>query len=281
MILITGANGRVGSWTARTLLMHSQRVRILARSPEKAEELAALGAEIIRGDLADRSSIASALEGVDRALLVIGNGPQQFELESRFIQAATGLKQVVKISSMEASPDTESPIPKSHYMSECLLKEQLPGWTVLRPNFFMQNLLMSARSIAQHHTFSLPFGKARAAPIDTRDVAEIAAKTLMDESHLGQCYELTGPRLLNFEEIATRMSNTLGHPVQYVDQSPEDFRAFLTAVIPNAWQVNAVCDLFAQIANHALEHVSDDAPRLLGRPQRSLEQFLLDHAKAF
>jgi hypothetical protein len=52
-------------------------------------------------------------------------------------------------------------------------------------------------------------------------------------------------------------------------------------IIPNAWHVNAVCELFEQIAKDTLAEVTDDSAKLLGHPPRSLEQFIRDHARAF
>ena len=283
MILLTGATGRVGGNAALHLLRNEVPFRALLRDPGAAVELQDMGMHVVQGDLAQAASIASALTGVDRALLVTPNGEQQLQLERNFIEAAAsaGVNHVVKVSSMEASATATAPIPRMHYEAECLVQSKLPCWTFLQPNFFMQNLLMYARAIAAHGAFNLPFGTAKAAPIDTRDVGEIAARVLSESGHSRKTYQLTGPSLMDFHQMAEHMSAVLGREIRYIDQPPAEFRAFMEKIIPSAWQVNAVCELFAQIADHALEHLADDAAELLGRPTRTLADFVQDHAAAF
>jgi hypothetical protein len=85
--------------------------------------------------------------------------------------------------------------------------------------------------------------------------------------------------LLDFFTVAARMSVVLGRDINYVEQSPADFRAFMEKVIPDPWQVSAMCELFADIADHALGPLTGDAELLLGRKPRSLETFAADYAE--
>ena len=128
MIMITGITGRVGSSAARYLLNNGFAVKGVTRDIAKAADLAALGAEIIVGDISDKSLIKNALRGVDSVLLVTGNGPHQLDAECLIAKesAAASIQHIVKISSMEASPTATAPIPAVHYKVEKYIEKNRP-----------------------------------------------------------------------------------------------------------------------------------------------------------
>ena len=282
MILLTGATGRVGSAAARALLRAQIPFRVLVRDPGK------LGVdgemmEVVEGDLGDPRAVERALEGISRALIVMGNHPDQSGLERQFATLAgnAGVSHLVKVSSMEAAPDATAILPKNHYGTEQHIASLGIGWTFLRPNYYMQNMLMYSGSIARTNSFALPLGDAKTAMIDARDVGEVAAVVLTTEGHAGQTYRLTGPELIDFYEVAARMSAVLDRPLSYVAQSPEAFREVLGQFIQSAWQLDAVCELFAEIAAGSLEEQTSTTADLLGRPAVSLNTFTQQFAGAF
>lgn len=282
MILLTGATGRVGSAAARALLRAEIPFRVLVRDPGK------LGIdgeviEVVQGDLGDPEAVEQALAGISRALIVMGNHPDQSRLERQFATLAgnAGVSHLVKVSSMEAAPDATAILPKNHYGTEQHIASLGMDWTVLRPNYYMQNMLMYSGSIARTNSFALPLGDAKTAMIDARDVGEVAAVVLTTEGHAGQTYRLTGPELIDFYEVAARMSAVLDRPLSYVAQSPEAFREVLGQFIQSAWQLDAVCELFAEIAAGSLEEQTSTTADLLGRPAVSLNTFTQQFAGAF
>jgi uncharacterized protein YbjT (DUF2867 family) len=283
MILLTGVTGLIGRATAEFLLGQDVSFRGLARDPEKAGELRDRGMELVQGDLAVAADMEKATRGVTSALLVTPNGERQEELERVFARAAAsaGVGHLVKISTIRAKADASAPFPGIHYRSETFIKSLGMRWTMLRPNFFMQNFLMSAQSIANSGTFTLPVGRVQLGMIDARDVGEITAKCLLDTGRDSVSHDLSGPELLDFVNVAARMSAEFGRDIRYIEQSPEDFRAFIEKIIPNLWHVDALCAQFAEIASHPLGPVTDDAEQLLGRAPRRLESFLHDYSQAF
>ena len=84
MILITGATGKTGGEVSRQLAAAGIPFRVLVRNPDKAGPLRELGAEISIGDIADRAAVERAMEGVDKALLVMANEEQQLVWEKQF-----------------------------------------------------------------------------------------------------------------------------------------------------------------------------------------------------
>ena len=282
MILLTGATGRVGSAAAKALARANIPFRALVRDPDKVA-FDPDAAEIVQGDLNDPAIVEQALQGVSRALIVMGNHPDQAKLERQFASLAAdgGVSHLVKVSSMEAAPDATATLPKNHYDTEQHIASLGGDWTVLRPNYFKQNMLMYAGSIARTNYFALPLGTAKTAMIDSRDVGEVAAPVLTDEGHAGQAYRLTEPAMMDFHEVASRMGTALERPVSYVAQSPEAFREVLGQFIQSVWQLDAVCELFAEIAAGSLEEQHSTTADLLGRPAVALETFSRQFAGAF
>ena len=283
MILITGITGRVGGAAARMLLESGEPLRALVRSTDKAAKFADAGAEIVGGDLENRDDVRRALEGVSRALLVTANSEKQATIEQAFAEEAANasVRHLVKISSMEASAAATAPIPRLHYESEQFIKSLGLDWTMLQPNFFMQNLLLYSASILNASRFALPLGQARTGIIDARDVGAVAATILRDGGYANQTCCLTGSELLTFAEVAERLSVVVGREIHYVDQPADEFRAFLSQFIPSQWHVDAVCALFAEIADRALEELSPSVSQILGRAPTTPEQFFRDHIGAF
>lgn len=282
MILLTGVTGKTGAETARQLLAKGVSFRALVRNPGKAAELAAAGVELVTGDIADPEAVCRALAGASKALLVLPNGRQQVALEKQFtdLAVAAGLDHLVKMSSMEAVPDAQSPIPKGHWEVEQYIRASGLSWTMIKPNFFMQNLLSSAGSIKSQRKFFLPMGNGTTGMADMRDIAAVCVEALTGIGHAGQSYEITGPEVLSFPDVAERFSEVLGTRIDYVPMPMEQFREKMTGVL-EPWHLDAVCELFREIDEIGLDHVTDTFRRLMGREPISVRQFIEDHREVF
>ena len=283
MILLTGATGKTGGETAKALAAKGVKTRALVRNAEKAAGLKAAGVEIAIGDVSDAASVRQALEDVDRLLVLLPNSQRQLELEKQLVDLAkkASVRHIVKISSMEAMASAKVPIPQIHWASEEYIRKSGLAWTMIKPNFFMQNLLASARSIKENNSFSLPMGNGKTAMSDTRDIGAVTAEALSGKGHEGKSYEITGPELLTFGQVAERFSEVLGRKISYVAADPAAYLEILKRVLPNEWHANAVSDLFRGIAAGGLEYTTDTFRKLMGREPISLTQFLRDHAGAF
>jgi uncharacterized protein YbjT (DUF2867 family) len=119
MILLTSATGRVGSSAAKALSRAGLRFRALVRDPDK-EAFDSDRVEVAQGDLNDPAIVEQALQGISRALIVMGNHPDQSKLERQFASLApdAGVSHLVKVSSMEAAPDATATLPKNDYDTE-------------------------------------------------------------------------------------------------------------------------------------------------------------------
>lgn len=283
MILITGATGKTGSATAHALLSKGAQVRALVRNAEKAAGLADAGIELVVGDATNAADLGKAMAGAERALILLNNFEGQLEAEKGFVAAAkaNGVRHIVKVSSMEASPTSRSAIPRLHHAVEEEIKASGLDWTLVKPTFYMQNLLANAATIKSMGKFFLPLGDGRTAMSDCRDIGEVIAKVLTEDGHEGQSYNVTGPELLDFHEVARRFSAVLDKPIEYVNQDPAEYKTMLQQYIPNQWHTDAVCDLFAEIAAGDTDYVTDTVEQLLRRPPLKIDQFIEDHKAIF
>ncbi len=282
MILLTGATGKPGGETARQLLEKGARLRALVRDAGKAAPLQAAGVELIVGDIADADVVSRALDGATKAFLTLPNGEHQLAREKQFtdLAVAAGVRHLVKMSSMEAVANARSPIPKAHWAAEEHIRASGLKWTMIKPNFFMQNLLASAGSIRSQRRFSLPMGEGTTGMADIGDIGAVCVEVLTGKGHAGRSYAITGPEVLTFREVAERFSSVLGEPVAYVPMAMEQFRARMANIL-EPWHLNAVCELFQEIADVGLDHVTDTFRQLTGREPRPVQQFIHDHLAAF
>ena len=283
MLLLTGVTGKTGGATAQALLKKGVPFRAIVRNADKAAALKAAGVELVIGDATDRAVIEKALTGIERAFMIMPNGEKQLDIEKQFIDVAKakGVKHVVKMSSMEAYATATAPIPQVHYLAEQYLKASGLAWTMLKPNFFMQNFLGSAGTIKEQGKFFLPMGEGRTVMIDTRDIGECAAAALTVPGHENRSYELTGPEELSFADAAERFTKVLGRKIEYVYVQMDKYRPTLAKFLTNEWHLNAVCTLFQEIADGQDLERSDYVEKLTGKPPTSLEQFVRDHQAVF
>lgn len=282
MILLTGATGKIGGETARQLIAKGAKLRALVRDAAKAADLKAAGVELVVGDIADADTVRRALAGAEKAFLLLPNGEQQEANEKQFTDlcVAAGVKHLVKMSSMEATATAETPIPRAHWAVEEYIRASGLAWTMVKPNFFMQNLLASAKSIREQGRFSLPMGNGTTGMADARDIAAVCAEVLTGQDHAGKSHEITGPEVLTFNQVAERFAEVLGSKVEYVPMPMAQFRERMTNVL-KPWHLNAVCELFQEIADIGIEHTTDTFRRLIGREPVSLRQFIQDHVALF
>ncbi len=283
MILLTGVTGKTGGEVARQLTAAGVPFRALVRNPAKADALQAMHADLVIGDVADDAVLERALEGIERALLVMPNGEDQLLLEKRFTRyaARAGVQHLVKLSSLESVPESTNPITRVHVASEQAIRESGMAWTMIRPTFFMQTFLGSATGIRERQLITMPAGTGTIAPTDLRDVGAVIGRVLTEPGHENQSYDLTGPELLTLAEIAARFSAVLGREIRYVDQPMAEFAARLAALNLTPWRIAAVCKEFEAIAAGVIDHTTGMVARLLGRPPISLGQFIRDHLALF
>jgi uncharacterized protein YbjT (DUF2867 family) len=139
VILVSGGTGRVGS----RLLEGGEQVRVSCRDGARARSRFAGRVGIVEGDLRDPRFATLAVSGADRVFLLTAQSPTQLEQEQNVIDAsrAAGVRQVVKLSVLLADEDSPLEIARVHRRTELELERSPLAVTILRPGFFMQNVL--------------------------------------------------------------------------------------------------------------------------------------------
>jgi uncharacterized protein YbjT (DUF2867 family) len=285
MLLLTGATGTAGSFIANEFVEHEVPVRVLVRDRTKASWLESFPTvEIVEGDMSSRDSLAPALDGVNRALMISGPMMDMVETQRIFIDAckAAGVQHVIKFSGLDARSETAFPFGLMHKEIEDYLEGSGLEWTHLRPTGFMQEYLREAPSIIQDGALYLPLGEVRLNPVDLADVGKIGFFLLRDGGHQGARLALTGPEALSMTEIAECISQATGRTVGYVSLSPAQRRQTL---ISNGVPSVVADALDAQVRERlkgGLESEVDlSAHRLFNIEPTTFLQFAQRNAEAF
>jgi len=279
-VLVTGATGRVGRMVVDLLADAGLPVRALTRRPEEAALPA--GVEVVTGDLTVPESLDAALRGVDAVFLVWTVPPATAPAVVERI--ATYARRVVFLSAPHRTPHPffQQPNPMAALYTE--IERLIVGSglesTIIRPGMFASNaLLWWAPAIRGDGVVRWPYGAAETAPVDDRDVAAVAARTLYQDGHAGGDYVLTGPESLSQTEQVRIIGDVLGRPIQFVELSPDEFRR----ATQGSWPRPAVDMLLAAwgatMGRPAL--VTSTVSDVLGSPARSFRQWATDHADAF
>ena len=283
MILITGGTGTTGREVVRLLQQAAQPFRVLSRNKDQAQALLGDGVSVVQGDLNDPESLDEAFDGARRLFLLTAPDPHQVEQEAHALEMAeaAGVEHIVKLSVLGASEDSPVSFGRWHASTELQLLESDIPTTILRPHYFMQNMLMMAPQIAATGSFALSMRDGRIGMIDVRDVAAVACKTLMSDGHQGRTYDLTGSEAIGFADVASILSEKLGRSVQYVDVPPNEAEKYmLDAGLPN-WLADSLLTLYGiYAAGHASE-CTQFVQEITGQAPRSFGDFVDDHANAF
>lgn len=285
-VLITGATGQVSSALIRALAdAENLKLRALVRDPSKGAALQRQGLQLAVGDLDEPESLPAAFDGVSDLWLLNAVSPRQPENSMNAVWAAkrAGVERVVRMSAIGAAHDAPTRNGRLHALSDAELAASGMKWTVLRPHFFMQNLLMVAPSVAQQGAFYWDMGEGKLGMIDVRDIGEFAARMLMSapEQHHGKTYTLTRPATISMAEAAAQLSQGIGKPVSYVAVPHDAARQSMLQDGMPAWVANLLVEYGTAYAENWGNFTTPHIQEVLGRPARSVLDFARDHAAAF
>lgn len=284
IITVTGGTGTIGSELVRLLSAAAVPTRAVFRNPSKVQTLAAV--VWLQADLRDARVLEPVIAGTSRLFLLSDNQAGFGKLQIDILRAAEslGVTHVVKLSALGASDHSKSWIGREHHEVEEALRRTPMTWTILRPHAFMQNWLGAvAESVRNRGVIESPIGDGRVPFIDARDIAAVAAGVLLrPEDHARRKYVLTGGEAVGFRDLAAALTRVTGRNIVYRPQTMDEARSALTTQGIPREMIDAQLALAAyQKAGGPTSVVSNDVARILGRPPRSIQNFVEDYAEAF
>ena len=273
-ILVTGATGTVGGHVARLLAERGAEAWAATRRPTATAD--ALPLPAVRFDFEDPSTY-DAFHGVDRLFLV--RPPALTWVWNSILPALraaerAGVERVVFLSVLGAEQNPFVP----HRWIEWFLEASGLQWTFLRPSFFMQNLATTHRAdIRDEGRIAVPAGHGRASFVDARDVAAVGVRTLLETGHEQTAYSLTGAEALTYGEVASIFSDVLDRDIRYTNPSFLDFGRHMRDQ-GHPWPfVGVMMGIYLTARLGLARRVTGDLEAVLGRPPRSMRQFVEDN----
>ncbi|WP_372869960.1 NmrA family NAD(P)-binding protein [Shewanella sp.] len=277
MILILGASGELASLTTAALhtLGNTEAVRLASRSPAK---LAANGAQTLFADYDQQDSLEAAMADVSKVLFISGNINNDARLAQHLnvIAAAkkAGVSQLLYTSFQSPSLDSAFDFGASHAATEAAIRAAGVPATVVRNAFYAELQLMSLGHTLDSGVLTHAAANGRFAPVSKADLAEALARLLMTEGHAGKIYELTGPELMSYTEIAKLISELTGKHIQTHEITPDAQIAALSQMGLPGFLAKALGGASRAIAAGEYDTRSDDLAHILGREPRSLREVI-------
>lgn len=231
-IAVIGASGNTGSYVAELALENGHDLRAIARNRDSLIRLADRGADIVAADLDDSESILSALSGIEAIYycspLAVGYD-EPFTVERvrarNVIKAARsgGAKHFVLLSVMGPETAPGVALIETKRAIEGELAASGLAYTILRPNMFMDNVAMAGPEALLGVGLTWPFSEsALTQPIAASDIARIAFQSLTSVPR-NQSFDLVGPELLTFPQMASELGRAMGSEVRFTSIPDEVF----------------------------------------------------------
>ena len=277
-ILVIGATGNVGSALVPRLAAHGPTVRAATRTPE-TYTTPHPNVQVVHFDYDDPSTYAPAVAGTDRLFLISKNAdpePQQTVIPLLDTAREAGTRHAVLMTAMGVDASDEIPL---RQVEKHLIGSGM-AYTILRPNWFMQNFTTGfiRPQLDDGDAFYVPAGEAKSSQIDTRDVGAVAARVLTSDDHAGREYALTGPEAFSYGEAAAVLSDVSGRDISYVPIPDEALRQALSEAGWHPGQVELMVNLFQGVRAGYTAAVTPDVENVLWRPPTPFEHFARDHA---
>ena len=282
-ILITGANGKVSSAVIASLKGTKNIIRAMVRTEEKAAALRSTGLDVVIGDFDTPSSLANAFEGVNTAWVLSFEGAGAALQSSNAVWAArqAGVSHIVRMSAMGTAHNAPTINSRLHAMADAdLIASGIP-YTILRPQFFMQNLMASAQSVANDGVIAWALGDGRISMIDVRDVGEFAARVLTSGGHEGKIYNIAGPQSINMTQVAEQLGTAIKKTVTYQPLTMDQQLAGFAQMGVDAFGLNLYKDYLTAFSDNWGDVSSSDFLNLMGKTPRSFADFARDFSAAF
>lgn len=264
-ILILGGTGKTGRRIIDRLKARNVPLRIGSRSASPAF------------DWHDRSTWDAALDGVSSVYISYYPDiaiPGAEEVVSALVDRAMQ-KNVRRLVLLSGRGEEHA------LATEAALQRSGADWTILRCSWFNQNFSEGAFiDSVMAGELAVPAAEIGEPFVDADDIADAAVKVLTNDGHVGQLYELTGPRLLTFREAITEIARATGRDIAFNRVSDEQFKATLESYGLPAEVVWLLDELFVRVLDGRNEYLTDGVQRVLGRAPKDFSDYAWETAAA-
>lgn len=276
MIAITGATGQLGQRVIENLLktVPARQIVAIVRNPAKADALSKQGITVRQADYIDQTAFTTALNGVEKLLLISSSEVGQREPQHKNVinaAKAAGVKFIAYTSLLHAD---KSPLglADEHVATEKALADSGIPFALLRNGWYTENYLASAPPAIEHGVFIGAAGDGKIAAATRADYAAAAAKVISEDGHAGKVYELAGDNPWTLSELAAELSKQSGKPVVYQNLSEADFAAALKSVGLPAGLADMLADSDTGASKGGLFDDSHTLSKLIGRATTPLAE---------
>ncbi|MBJ8820980.1 SDR family oxidoreductase [Citrobacter braakii] len=274
MIAITGATGQLGQHVIETLLktVPASQIVAIVRNPAKATALTQQGITVRQADYSDEAAFTTALQGIDKLLLISSSEVGQRAPQHRNVINAAKAAHVKFIAYTSLLHAERSPLglADEHVATEKMLAESGIAYALLRNGWYTENYLASAPAALEHGVFIGAAGEGKIASATRADYAAAAARVISEDGHAGKIYELAGDAGWTLSQLAAELAKQSGKKVVYQNLSEADFAAALKSVGLPAGLADMLADSDVGASKGGLFDDSHTLSKLIGRPTTSL-----------
>jgi NAD(P)H dehydrogenase (quinone) len=276
-IVITGATGQLGRHVLEALLernVASAEIVATGRATEKLADFAERGVQVRAMDYADAESVAAALKGAKRVLLISGSEVgQRVDQHRTVIEAAKAEGvELIAYTSIANADTTGMKLAAEHQATEEALRESGVPFVLLRNGWYLENYTEQLPGTLAQGAIAGSAGDGRVSGATRLDYAHAAAAVLVAHGQAGQVYELGGDEAFTMADLAAEITAATGKDIAYNDLPAEDYAGLLTSVGVPAAFADILADSDLGIARGDLLVSSGDLSKLIGRPTTSLAE---------
>ncbi|GIZ18386.1 SDR family oxidoreductase [Citrobacter europaeus] len=274
MIAITGATGQLGQHVIESLLktVPASQIVAIVRNPAKATALSQQGITVRQADYSDEAALTTALQGIDKLLLISSSEVGQRAPQHRNVINAAQAAHVKFIAYTSLLHADTSPLglADEHVATEKMLAESGIAYALLRNGWYTENYLASAPAALEHGVFIGAAGEGKIASATRADYAAAAARVISEDGHAGKTYELAGDAGWTLSQLAAELAKQSGKKVVYQNLSEADFAAALKGVGLPAGLADMLANSDTGASKGGLFDDSHTLSKLIGRPTTSL-----------
>jgi uncharacterized protein YbjT (DUF2867 family) len=269
-VLVTGIRGKTGRQVAAALTR--QRGVEVRGAGRNATDLP--GVRAVRFDWDEPASWPDVLKGMSAIYLVKPKTQDPASTVMSFLRLASEAERVVLLSEIACESRDES---TDERKVEKTVEAMPFDWTILRPNWFMQNFAepnFYLEDVRDRGVLEVPTGGQPVSFVDTRDIADVAAAALIDSNHARRAYTLTGPQALTFAEVGERIGEIAGHQVRHADPPLTEYLSGEAANGTPKSRIEYYRRIYTSIQNGQTAPISAAVEEVTGHPPRSFSAFL-------